>query len=339
MEALKNDDNAVDPEDNLEETDLNDQNEDPTDGYHKFLAEMVLFGNLADKIDDNKFPILSKMGLAIDPQVLASKKTGEIESASELESKYTKNEKPENVFLKSLAQNSDRFGEFNIQNFLDSKREALNSKIAVEMKNYELDIDFGTYEFQRKFYAKYILVNNYRVQSELEKSEQVKIKVVISDQNRVFLTRSRMDALLSEFKQIYRSFCKLKGFLTQSCLQKFDSIFEFFDFVLMQEIVLETFEIKENENDFEIKWKKQEVSKYFQKSDEFIDQDFFKDLLISYFRQNVFESIKKITDSEGITDQKILAFLIKQHNAFFEYMLKYEKQNKETEVQREKMKN
>lgn len=310
--------------------------DDISEGYHKFLAEMVFLGNLSEKIDEKKFPIFSKIGMLGDnftQNANPSKNNPFFQEKDGLEKKF---DQQEHAFFKSLAQNADRFGDFNIKAFIDAKNQQWTNRLSSEMKNYELDIDFGTYNFQRKFYSKYILMNSPKVQNELEKSEKVKIKMVISDQNILYLTRSRMDTLLSEFKRIYQSFCKLKGFLTIQCIQKFDSIFEFSDYALMQELILESFELKETEASFEIRWKKQEISKYFKQNEEVLDQSFFKEMVSSYFSQNIYETFRTILELPDLSNDKILAFIMRENHCFFEYMLKYEKQYQETEIQKAK---
>lgn len=303
-----------------------DHAEESQDGYQKFIAEMVLLGNLNEKLAEGGFSFFPKFSLK--PTEQSQKQiTG---NTTETGQAPSKSESQDQQILKSLAQNINRIGEFNIQSFLDVRRDNSASRLSIELRDYELDIDFGTHEFQRRFYAKYILVNSSKYKSEKEKAENLKIKVIVSDKDILSLTRSRMDSLLSDFKRAYVSYCKLRSLLSPICIQTFDSILHFFDYALLQEVASETYELRENERDFEIRWLRGKVWLADRQGADFTDPSFFKDLLFAYFKREALDSLRTLTDQPSLRDERIIAHYERENHALFEYLLKFEKQNMES---------
>lgn len=303
-----------------------DHAEESPDGYQKFIAEMVLLGNLNEKLAEGGFSFFPKFNLKSTDQTQKQITEGPTEPTQP----SSKSERQDQQILKSLAQNINRLGEFNIQSFLDGRRDNTTSRLSIDLRDYELDIDFGTHEFQRRFYAKYILVNSSKYKSEKEKADHLKIKVVVSEKDILSLTRSRMDHLLSDFKRAYVSFCRLRSLLSPMCIQTFDSILQFFDYALLQEIALETYELRETDRDFEIKWLRGKVWLPDKQGEDFTDPSFFKALLCAYFKREALDLVRTLTDQPSLRDERIIAHYERENHAFFEYLLKFEKQNMES---------
>ena len=333
MEQNKSEEKFEEIDDKIEENETEEQLDEYNTGYQKFLANIFFLNNLSDHISDQKYSTQPKITQSRDTEILLNKNFPILDCLNQEEQRNIMQVKTETDFFKLLNQNRDKFEFSSAQETPGFHKNRPIPKIANELNNLELDIDFGTYDFQRKFYSKYILISQSKVRNETEKSEQIKIKVQISDQNTIKITRARLDILISEFKQIYTSFCKLRCFLTSHCLKNFDSIFEFSDFALMQEVVFESFELVEHDCDFEIKWKRHKISEFYVPDINYTEQSFYKNVIFGYFKRNIFDAFQSLIDGESVTDEKILAYIIRQHHCFFEYMLKYEKQNKEGQLQ------
>ena len=124
-----------------------------------------------------------------------------------------------------------------------------------KLQNIDFEIDYGCFEFQRKFYQKYVLIKYKPSHSEIEKAKNLKVNVVLNNQNSYKITKSQMNSSLKDFRTIYQSYCQLQSYITSSARKDFDGKFYFESFLKVQKMFPENFEVIEDFNDFSISWR------------------------------------------------------------------------------------
>ena len=251
----------------------------------------------------------------------------------------SRNGNEKNFFNEKIKQAKNDFFKINLNKFdlnlVNSIFTRREDDINKELNNIEFEIDFGTYDFQKKFFAKYILIKHKEYFSEEEKSKYLEIKVNLSNTNFIFITKHRMGELLSKFRKVYKSFCNIKSFLNENAIKKFNERFDFEIFCIIEEDIHEKLKIEENFNSFEIKWQKNEFFGIYDKnenlnnSSEIIEpepqDDYLKKYVIALFKKNIFSTIKTITGIFDLSNDKIIALVIRENKALFEYYLKNQK--------------
>ncbi len=216
-------------------------------------------------------------------------------------------------------------------NSIFSRRE---DDINKELEGIEFDLDFGSYEFQKKFYSKYVLMKHKDYKDESDKEAFLEVKVSLTNSNAIFITRKAMAGLLTKFRRIYDSYCKIKSFLSEKGNKKFDERFDFEIFAIIEDEVKEKLVIEENFNSFDIKWAPYEDSsiltqKNLNNSEDLIDpilnEEYLRSYLVSLFKSNMYTTIKTITGIYDLSNEKIAAIMIREHLELFEYFLKNQK--------------
>ena len=251
----------------------------------------------------------------------------------------SRNGNEKNFFNEKIKQAKNDFFKINLNKFdlnlVNSIFTRREDDINKELNNIEFEIDFGTYDFQKKFFSKYILIKHKDYYSEEEKARYLEVKVNFSNSNFIFITKERMGELLSKFRKIYKSFCNIKSFLNDTAIRKFDERFDFEMFAIIEDEVNEKLKIEENFNSFEIKWEPNEFFGIYSKeddlnnSDDIIEpnpqDDYLKKYAIGLFKKNIYSTIKTITGIFDLSNDKIIALIIREHKDLFEYFLKNKK--------------
>ena len=240
---------------------------------------------------------------------------------------------PEFLNNKFNKTNQDLF-EFKLSQFdlklVNSIFSRRDEDLNKELKEIEFDIDFGSYEFQKKFYSKYVLIKQKNFIKEECKSKYLKIKVNLTNSNYIEFTQSRLSELLTKFRKIYYSYCSLKSFLSEMANNKFDERFDFEIFIIIEEEVKEKMVIQETYNSFDIKWKSYDFllnldSENPDLIDPILDKTYIRSFILSLFKLNIFSTVKTITGVFDLTKEKIAALLMREHLELFEYFLKNQK--------------
>lgn len=248
--------------------------------------------------------------------------------------KESENSKIPSFLNDKLGQETQDFFKMNINDFdlkiVNSIFSRRSDDIDRELKDVQLDIDFGIYDFQRKFYARYVLLKYGDGMSETDKAKNLKIKVKINKENSVHLTRTKLDSYLTNFRKIFNSFCQIRSFLTNEANQKFDEFFDFEVYLIIEEDAKERMVIKENFNSLEVVWESEDSESKTDDFDNKLNKDYYKSYLVSLFKNNIFTAIKTITGIMDLSNEKVVAILTKNHRELFEYLLKNQKlaQNK-----------
>lgn len=234
-----------------------------------------------------------------------------------------------------LNQEKQDFFRLNLNDFdlklVNSIFSRRDDDINRELKNLSFDIDFGIYDFQRKFYARYVLLRYEDGMSETDKANNLEIKVSLSNSNHIYLTRSRLDLYLTKFRKIFASYCQIRSFLSEKATQKFDERFDFEIFLIIEEEVNEYLVIEESFNSFSVKWKSQDnkrqpnLKMVDDINDPILTEDYFKSYLISLFKSNMFTAVKTVTGIMDLSNEKVSAIMIRDHHELFEYFLKNQK--------------
>lgn len=239
------------------------------------------------------------------------------------------------LITEKLNQDKQDFFRLNLNDFdlklVNSIFSRRDDDINRELKNLSFDIDFGIYDFQRKFYARYVLLRYEDGMSETDKANNLEIKVSLSNSNHIYLTRSRLDSYLTKFRKIFASYCQTRSFLSEKATQKFDERFDFEIFLIIEEEVNEYLVVEESFNTFNVKWrntdnKKQPNLKMVDDiNDPILTEDYFKSYLVSLFKNNMFTAVKTVTGIMDLSNEKVAAIMIRDHHELFEYFLKNQK--------------
>ena len=249
--------------------------------------------------------------------------------------KESENSKIPSFITDKLNQEKQDFFRLNLNDFdlklVNSIFSRRDDDINRELKNLSFDIDFGIYDFQRKFYARYVLLKYEDGMSETDKANNLEIKVSLSNSNHIFLTRSRLDCYLTKFRKIFSSYCQVRSFLSEKATQKFDERFDFEIFLIIEEEVNEHLIIEESFNSFTVKWKavdnkrQPNLKMVDDINDPILTEDYFKSYLVSLFKNNMFTAVKTVTGIMDLSNEKVAAIMIREHHELFEYFLKNQK--------------
>lgn len=240
------------------------------------------------------------------------------------------------TFLKEIShlQRPD----FEVTEILSEKDKKLINKCfqmnIYDMENeaFELDIDFGSQDFQKRFYMKFVTLKEPNESSEYSKINDLKVRVTLKDSRYVFLSRAQLDSLLHKFKRIHGSFLKLKKFLTPETTQFFFMIFDFEQFLMIISSLHQELVLIDIDKGFQLEWKTytsenitvfdgdNKPMKYF--SSRNVDD---KKTIREYFRVESFSLIKKQLENQIVEDDELVCVQLRCHGDFFEFLMKGER--------------
>ena len=197
--------------------------------------------------------------------------------------------------------------------------------INIELEGIDFDIDFGCFEIQKKFYAKYIVIKNRDYEDERDKEKFLKVQVNLDSNTHLYLTQQELSDKLTKFRLIYEQSTRVKSFLVDQAISFFNEKFKFEIFLLVEEELPFDLQIENDYNEFKV---------YFQEgkndendnSDDLIEpickQNFLKNYINSCFKKSLYAVVKTVTNSPDISQEKINEAYLKKYHAFFEYLLK-----------------
>lgn len=228
--------------------------------------------------------------------------------------------------------------EFTSQTLSENEKKLLNDHFQINVfdttpgQNFELDIDYGIQEFQKKFYAKFVALREPDELNEMSKIERFKVRVSIKDDLHVFITRRQMDHLLHKFKRVHLASLRLRNFLTHKAISFFYKVFNFDDFLILNSCFPMELLILDTGDSFDVKWKPTAMESVLvygannkqirvaQKKE--ID---CKQTMKEYWRPESFEVVRKYTSLTESNDEMLIYFQAKTLIEFFEFMLKAER--------------
>mgnify|MGYP003589634151 CR=1 FL=1 len=207
-----------------------------------------------------------------------------------------------------------------------------------ELESINFDIDFGSFEVQRKFYLKYIVIKQPEISNEAEKSKKLKVQIILKDQKPIHLTRIRLDELLSKFRKIYATFCEVKCFLKETSTRLFDEIFDFDGFLRVEEELPERLIVESSHTRFNVRWQRElfdEGDNLYMNddmSDPVLTEEFYRTNLLALVKVGTIGVIRSVTGVFDVSDEKLVGIFIKDHIELFEFFLKNVKINHANKV-------
>lgn len=202
----------------------------------------------------------------------------------------------------------------------------------IDNDNFELDLDYGIQEFQKKFYMKFVTLKEPNENSEYSKISSLKVRVTLEKGQHVFLSRGQLDNLLHRFKKVYSSFMKLKKFLVSDVCKFFFSVFNFDEFLLIHSSLNQDLVLVEVAKGFDVCWKPCVTNCLTVFGDDnqpirfLVPRNFdFKVTILEYFKQESFTFIKSQFGNEVVEDDELVAVQLRCHVECFEFLMKAER--------------
>lgn len=221
-------------------------------------------------------------------------------------------------YIRSLTSRSEQnWLKFSIQkaDFAPIERTLLSD---ISSEGCGLEIDFGSQDFQRLFFARYLLVRSSEFPDEHSKSQNVRIKMLARERT-VELTRSRLDSLLTHFRKIYRSFCDVKSFMAEAGRACFDRAFHFETFLLLEESFPFVLLVKPAGDALVV-----EASPYAHRQPDPVplDQNSLRLFLFALFNQSLFATFQASFPSTELSQARAIQTLARGHLELFDFLLK-----------------
>lgn len=247
------------------------------------------------------------------------------------------------LLLSQILMMNQEGGSKSKKNVLDNLNTSLNEKelkflqnlwtlqreeeIRSSLRNVSFEIDFGSINFQTKFFTKYVMMRHRDYHLEGDKSRNLVIKMSLVKQHTIDLTREKLDNFLSKFRVIYKSFNEVRSFLSDLAIKTFEERFDFEIFLAIEDEYQESIEFDTLSTPFRIKWmmdnKEVPYSAMQEDSrDKQLSEEEYRSYLLGILRPGLFAAVRTVTGIDDISNEKIAGFYFLLHKELFEFFAK-----------------
>jgi hypothetical protein len=190
-------------------------------------------------------------------------------------------------------------------------------------EHMEFEKDKSLIDFMKQFYKKYCVL--YYSESEKCKASKLKVKIKVTSELSIFLTRQEVDEMASRYRLVLKSFLVLKNHIEPEESKMIEANLSIYKYTALfhengQRLIVDY------NSPFKVIWKDQS---YNMNSEDQASNQYLKSKI---FDKNFVITMRETIDNE-LSEDKILYNLCKKHNYFIEYVLKQQTKRREIEKQ------